>query len=169
MYKRAHRLCLKSRDFAFSCFWSIKALSPVLQMESTVNSESFCFDSWTPVIRELCWICQTFFFLRVVTSDRVTSQISDRGWACSGPARVHVCEAGRNFLLWARLLLVCGHFLQEVLGFILEQKMCLKKIKSGHEEHAVIGRSGYLHLPGDFVRLYNGDRNAGGWIGLVAE
>lgn len=47
--------------------------------------------------------------------------------------------------------------------------MWLKKMKSGHEEHAATGRSGCLYLSGDFVRLYNGSRNVGGWIGLVVE
>lgn len=47
--------------------------------------------------------------------------------------------------------------------------MWLKKMKPGHEEHAVIGRSGCLYLPGDFVRLYNGSRNLGDWIVLVEE
>lgn len=45
----------------------------------------------------------------------------------------------------------------------------LKKIKSGCEEHAVIGRGGSLYLLGDFVRLCNGNRIVGGWIGLVFE
>lgn len=60
-------------------------------------------------------------------------------------------------------------FLQEILGFNLESEMWLKKMKSGCEEHAVIGRSGSFYLRGDFVRLYNGNRNVGGRIGLVFE
>lgn len=70
MYKMACRFCLKSRDFVFSSFWSIKALSPVLKMESTVNSKSLCFDSWMPWSMSCAESVGFFkFFLRAVTSD----------------------------------------------------------------------------------------------------
>lgn len=104
-------------------------------------------------------------FLRAVTSDRVTRLIQRGAEHVLVLPLCMVVKMGETFYCGP----VCSHFLQEILGFILESEMWLKKMKSGCEEHAVIGRSGSLYLLGDFARLYNGNRNVGGWIGLLFE
>lgn len=98
-------------------------------------------------------------------SDRVTRQIQRGAEHVLVLSLCMVVKMGEMFYCGP----VCTHLLQEVLGFILESETQLKKMKSGCEEHAVIGRSGSLYLLGDFARLYNGNRNTGAWIGLVFE
>lgn len=102
------------------------------------------------------------YFLRGVTSDRVTRQIQRGAEHALVLSLCMVVKMGE--MLYCEP--VCRHVLQEVLGFILMQ---LKKMKSGSEEHAAIGRSGSLYLLDDFVRLYKGNRNVGRWIGLVFQ
>lgn len=100
-----------------------------------------------------------------MTSDRVKRQIQRGAERVLVLSLCMVLKMGGTFYCGP----VCSHFLQEVLVFILESEMQLKKMKSGCEEHAITGRSGSLYLLGDFAGLYNGNRNIGAWIDLVFE
>lgn len=116
------------------------------------------------MVYKLCWNCHIYIFLKGVMSDshKTNSEMAKHVLVLS---LCMVVKMGETFYCGP----VGSHFLQEVLGVILESEMQLKKMKSGCEEHAVIGRSGSFYLLGDFARLYNGNRNVGGWIGLIFE
>lgn len=159
---------LEEKTLCFFCFDLVKLCLPnfvSLKMESVLYAGPFCLPH-EHLCSPSCAETVTFVFFEMSDIWQSQKTNSERGWACSGFLSLcMVLKMGGTFYCGP----VCSHFLQEVLVFILESEMQLKKMKSRCEEHAITGRSGSLYLLGDFAGLYNGNRNIGAWIDLVFE